>query len=921
MTPNTHCVDVVIPVHNQLEYVQRALTSVFECGEPSDFEVIVIDDCSTDQRVSDLLREYADRGAIRLIVNERNLGFTGSVRVGMKQNPDRDVVLLNSDTEVYSNWLTRLKKICDSHEKVCSVSPFSGHSSISSYPIPFTDNKERLEISSKELDSIAARVNCGLSCEALTTSGFCMYITRASLNDVGQFDAEAFARGYGEETDFCIRARKMGWRHYVATDVFVRHASSPSFGEEKFDLNRRGMKQLYQIHPELLTLLPSSTDGDRLKELRARMDFGRLHEFTKSFAGVEVIVQVAGDEVREPEQSVDGDAVDVCQLVWTVGSDDGCSLSTMPRISLPNIPVLPTDASDLEAALVLMRLPASRPGIGIKGSRHRERAFAWRQRLGRAMTLAQALAELGQRPFEGTARIGEIDRGARSYVGEIPCVGAGPAGQARLKDAFLKLARSFSPDIFFDIGAYKGEVGLTMKSIFPKCAIHSFEAAPQVADELLQSLPSAGVQIHDFAATDYDGEATFYRPTLLSEYYFRDVLIDARLIIQRDVGNTSLRKRSKPGAYATTIVPAARMDTFLRRSNLTGRAAIWIDSEGCSLETLRGFGDALKSVDLIHVEVEGMRFWAGQALVGDTVDFLVARGFEPLLRDAEYGDCQFNCIFVRRELADAAFAQIEQKELETRSAPPAAGDQPRIGVEAPEALDVANIPILIPCFNNATYCDLMLKQLRDHGCRNITFVDNASTSTSMKKWLERASQFATIEVMAENLGPRKSIFTQERLGSLPRWFCVTDPDLLLNPFFPPNWPQALAEVTRKFQAGKVGLGLNISDRALFRKTQFDIGGEMYHIWDWEEQFWNDLVGKTEEGDGLYNAKVDTTFALYDQAFFDDDNFLDGIRIGGRFTAKHLPWYERSIVDHGELEEYRSTQRFSYYHRELRVTGT
>jgi hypothetical protein len=208
----------------------------------------------------------------------------------------------------------------------------------------------------------------------------------------------------------------------------------------------------------------------------------------------------------------------------------------------------------------------------------------------------------------------------------------------------------------------------------------------------------------------------------------------------------------------------------------------------------------------------------------------------------------------------------------------------------------------------------MLKQLLDRGCGNITFVDNASTSPSMREWLDYASQFAKVEVMAENMGPRKSIFTPERLRSLPRWFCVTDPDLLLNPFFPPNWAHVLADVTQKFQAGKAGLALNISDRKLFRRTKFDISGAMYYIWNWEEQFWADPVGKTEDGDSLYNALVDTTFALYDQVYFDNDSFLEGVRIGGRFTAKHLPWYERSIVDRSELEEYKSTQRFSYYHR-------
>ena len=98
MTPTTEVVEVIIPVYNQLEYVSTVLNSLFKAEESSVFQVTVVDDCSTDQDVVELLRSYADSGSIRLHVNETNLGFTGSACVGMTLWPDRDVVLLNSDT-------------------------------------------------------------------------------------------------------------------------------------------------------------------------------------------------------------------------------------------------------------------------------------------------------------------------------------------------------------------------------------------------------------------------------------------------------------------------------------------------------------------------------------------------------------------------------------------------------------------------------------------------------------------------------------------------------------------------------------------------------------------------------------------------------------------------------------------------------
>src|SRR3546814_16309874 len=51
--------------------------------------------------------------------------------------------------------------------------------------------------------------------EVPTGNGFCMYIRRAMLEDVGLFDEQAFPVGYGEENDLCMRAIDAGWHHLV----------------------------------------------------------------------------------------------------------------------------------------------------------------------------------------------------------------------------------------------------------------------------------------------------------------------------------------------------------------------------------------------------------------------------------------------------------------------------------------------------------------------------------------------------------------------------------------------------------------------------------------------------------------------------------------------------------------------------------
>ena len=80
------------------------------------------------------------------------------------------------------------------------------------------------------LAGAARRVNGGEAIDIPVGVGFCMYIRRACLDAVGLFRADLFAQGYGEENDFCLRARHLGWRHVAATGVFVAHIGGQSFG-------------------------------------------------------------------------------------------------------------------------------------------------------------------------------------------------------------------------------------------------------------------------------------------------------------------------------------------------------------------------------------------------------------------------------------------------------------------------------------------------------------------------------------------------------------------------------------------------------------------------------------------------------------------------------------------------------------------
>ncbi|HEX3984190.1 MAG TPA: glycosyltransferase, partial [Acidisoma sp.] len=227
-------VEVVIPVYRGLDETRRCLSSLLRDQRPGApgllHRITVIDDASPDPALSRYLDRLAARRFIHLIRHPRNRGFVAAANRGIKEAGGRDVVLLNADTEVPAGWLSRLAGHAYSHSKVASVSPFSNNATLCSYPvvpggpIPFGE-------SLAAIDAACAAANAGRSVTVPTTVGFCMYIRRDALDELGAFDAKTFGRGYGEESDFCMRASVAGWRHLLACDLFVYHRGEVSFGE------------------------------------------------------------------------------------------------------------------------------------------------------------------------------------------------------------------------------------------------------------------------------------------------------------------------------------------------------------------------------------------------------------------------------------------------------------------------------------------------------------------------------------------------------------------------------------------------------------------------------------------------------------------------------------------------------------------
>jgi GT2 family glycosyltransferase len=269
-------IDVIIPAYRGLAQTRRCLESVLRAAVSAPHELVVVDDASPEPELSAWLRGLAAEGRLTLLAHARNAGFVASVNEGMRRHPDRDVVLLNSDTEVADGWLDKLAACAAREPGTGTVTPFSNNATIASYPRFAQANAMPEGTTTAGLDALFSRANAGRSVDLPTAVGFCMFIDRQCLEEVGPFDEEAFGRGYGEEVDFCLRASRAGWRHVLAADTFVFHEGEVSFGGGAHATREKAQRVIDARHPEFQPRLAEFLAREPSRPLRRAVDLERL---------------------------------------------------------------------------------------------------------------------------------------------------------------------------------------------------------------------------------------------------------------------------------------------------------------------------------------------------------------------------------------------------------------------------------------------------------------------------------------------------------------------------------------------------------------------------------------------------------------------------------------------------------------------
>lgn len=216
-------VSIVIATYNKLEYTQGCIASIRQHTAPGSYEIIVVDNASTDD-TRDWLREQQD---IRCILNEDNMGFPHACNQGIGIAEGDGILLLNNDTVVTERWLTNMLSCLLSADDIGAVGTVTNNCSyFQSIPVPYAGVEEMHAFASGYNVSDPQRWE-----ERLKLIGYNMLIRRAALDRVGQLD-ERFTPGNYEDDDLSYRLRRAGYRLMLCKDTFIHHYGSVSFGAE-----------------------------------------------------------------------------------------------------------------------------------------------------------------------------------------------------------------------------------------------------------------------------------------------------------------------------------------------------------------------------------------------------------------------------------------------------------------------------------------------------------------------------------------------------------------------------------------------------------------------------------------------------------------------------------------------------------------
>jgi len=194
-------VSIIVLNWNGIDLTKQCLQSIKENTVYKPFEVIVIDNGSDARNVRELQALHKQGFINKLILNNENKGFAFANNQGFDAAKGDFFFMLNNDTLVTKGWLLNSLKLIQSNEKIAAVG---------CRLVDLAQYKEK-------------KFNLRNDRIVRTTCGAAMLMRKRVIEEIGKLDAVHFSPIYGEETDWCYRARKNGYKIMETDKSIIIH--------------------------------------------------------------------------------------------------------------------------------------------------------------------------------------------------------------------------------------------------------------------------------------------------------------------------------------------------------------------------------------------------------------------------------------------------------------------------------------------------------------------------------------------------------------------------------------------------------------------------------------------------------------------------------------------------------------------------
>ena len=247
-------VEIIIPVYYATEYACNCLRAVLN-RTPGKYRVSVIVDGGGQTVANDLAAIAAGAPNVSITRNAKNLGYTRAINLIARKSTAEVLVFLNSDTEVGSGWLDGILATFAANPSAGIVGPLTNAGSYQSVPEIKNGNDWAINPLPNGIgvEDMAQIVEAAPAVEGPVQlaflNGFCFAVASGVFEKIGYFDEQNFPMGYGEENDFCVRAKEVGFTLSVAPKAYVHHFKSKSFGSaRRSELTKRANDLLAKKH-------------------------------------------------------------------------------------------------------------------------------------------------------------------------------------------------------------------------------------------------------------------------------------------------------------------------------------------------------------------------------------------------------------------------------------------------------------------------------------------------------------------------------------------------------------------------------------------------------------------------------------------------------------------------------------------------